>query len=343
MSAYAWLMTGLAAMNCWQVLRQRPLHTGMTSVYSWFWTQISALVLLAAAVLSGPFALLNPAWTSGLQYLAAILMLTPAVCLLGARRPGVAAWQWFVVLPLVFVLAWPGAIQIVNSRGRIPIELSLPALSGFLLVALMSTAPGLGRGMTVACLLQLGTTLTAVSPVVPWLPRAPWLFLSAASVQLLATVLAGRCLKRHHARLRQSASLHQQTTQLWLLFQDIYGMIWAQRLLDRAREFERTEKWACSLTLDGFTTLATPAETEQAIARTLPAFRWLLGRFFSGTWLDSRLTAAAENVLRHPPESSASSLASPEPSRDDSDSSLSLQHPTECTHGPQKTDSRRVR
>ncbi|MFN9049939.1 MAG: hypothetical protein ACK5YC_17580, partial [Planctomyces sp.] len=96
MSAYAWLMTGLAAMNCWQVLRQRPLHTGMTSVYSWCWTQISALVLLAAAVLSGPFALLNPAWTSGLQYLAAILMLTPAVCLLGARRPGVAAWQWFV-------------------------------------------------------------------------------------------------------------------------------------------------------------------------------------------------------------------------------------------------------
>ena len=311
MLAYAWLMTGLAAMNCWQVLRQRTLHTGMTSQYSWFWTQISALSLLAAVVLSGPFTVLSPAWTSGSQYLAAILMLTPAVCLLGARRPGVAAWQWFVVLPLVFVLAWPGAIQIVNSNGRIPIELSLPALSGFLLVALMSTAPGLGRGMTLACLVQLGTTLTAVSPVVPWLPQSPWLFLSAAFGQMLATALAGSCLRQHHARLQQSASLHQQTTQLWLLFQDIYGMIWAQRLLERARELERTEKWTCSLTLDGFTTLATPAETEQAVARALPAFRWLLSRFFSGPWLDARLTGSAANVLQHAPESPASSLASP--------------------------------
>lgn len=180
MLAYAWLMTGLAAMNCWQVLQQRTLHSGMTSQYAWCWTQISAVILLAALVLSGPCPLLNPAWTSGLQYLSAILMLTPAVCLLGARRPGVAAWQWFVVLPLVFVLAWPGAIQIVNSNGRIPIELSLPALSGFFLVALMSTAPGLGRGMTIPCLLQLGTAVAAVSPVVPWLPGWPWLFLSAA-------------------------------------------------------------------------------------------------------------------------------------------------------------------
>lgn len=87
-------------------------------------------------------------------------------------------------------------------------------------------------------------------------------------------------------------------------------MIWAQRLLERAREFERTEKWACSLTIDGFTTLATPAETEQAVAQTLPAFRWLLGRFFSGNWIDARLTVTAENVLPQPPESDSSSLAS---------------------------------
>lgn len=317
-SAYAWLMTGLAAVNCWQVQGQRPLHTGMTSGYAWYWTRISALGLLAAVLFSGAVLAMNPAWTSGLQYLSAILMLTPAVCMLGARRPGVAAWQWFVVLPLIFVLAWPGAVQIVNSNGRVPLQLSLPALSGFCLVALMSAAPGLGRGMTVACLLQLAAATAAVSPAIPWLPHSTWLFPSAALLQLLATTQSGNCLRQHQAQLQQAASLHGKTTQLWLLFQDLYGMIWAQRLIERARDFERSEKWQCSLTLDGFTTLATPAETEQAIARALPAFRWLLGRFFAGEWVDAHLNVSGRNVLPQPSESAASSLARPETDSDDS-------------------------
>lgn len=321
-SAYAWLMTGLAAMNCWQVLNQRLLHAGMTSRYAWYWSQISALGLLAAVFFSGPVAAMNPAWTSGLQYLSAILMLTPAVCMLGARRPGVAAWQWFVVLPLIFVLAWPGAVQIVNSNGRSSLQLSLPALSGFCLVALMSAAPGLGRGMTVACLLQLAATAIAVSPVVAWLPHSTWLFSSAALLQMLATTQAGNCLRQHQKHIQQASSLHGKTTHLWLLFQDLYGMIWAQRLIERARDFERSEKWACSLTPDGFTSPATAAETEVAVARALPAFRWLLGRFFNGEWLDAQLHVSGENVLSQPSESSASSLARPHTSRDDSSSQV---------------------
>ncbi|MFM7862676.1 MAG: hypothetical protein ACKPHU_00575 [Planctomycetaceae bacterium] len=135
---------------------------------------------------------------------------------------------------------------------------------------------------------------------------------------MLATTQSGNCLRQHQAQLQQAASLHGKTTQLWLLFQDLYGMIWAQRLIERARDFERSEKWQCSLTLDGFTTLATPAETEQAIARALPAFRWLLGRFFAGEWVDAQLNVSGRNVLPQPSESTASSLARPETDSDDS-------------------------
>ena len=95
-----WLLAAVATINCGQVLQQRTLHLGRTSLFAWYWSLTAALGLLTALILAQPAVALTPATISGMQYLAAILMLTPAVCMLGARRPGVSAWQWFVVLPI---------------------------------------------------------------------------------------------------------------------------------------------------------------------------------------------------------------------------------------------------
>jgi hypothetical protein len=284
-----WLLAAVATINCGQVLQQHTLHLGRTSLFAWYWSFTAAVGLLTALILAQPAVALTPATISGMQYLAAILMLTPAVCMLGARRPGVSAWQWFVVLPMIFVLAWPAAIQIVNSNGRSPVQLSLPALSGGILAAIMSAAPGLGRGMTIPSLLQLTAALLAASPVIPLLAQTTWLFAAAIPVQLLSTILTGNCLRHHESQLQTATTLQQKTTILWLLFQDLYGMIWAQRLMQRAAEFERSEKWKCSLTIDGFTSLSSDTETNSAIADALPAFRWLLARFLDPQWVDTQL------------------------------------------------------
>ncbi|MEZ6148255.1 MAG: hypothetical protein R3B91_23050 [Planctomycetaceae bacterium] len=40
-------------------------------------------------------------------YSVALLSLCPPIAVLGARRPGAAAWTWFVILPMLAVLGWP--------------------------------------------------------------------------------------------------------------------------------------------------------------------------------------------------------------------------------------------
>ena len=70
---------------------------------------------------------MSDAVTSAAAYFATTMLLTPLVTTLGARRPGIAPWHWFVVLPMVVVLQWPAASQLFGSHWRVPVELNAPA------------------------------------------------------------------------------------------------------------------------------------------------------------------------------------------------------------------------
>ncbi|MCA9112443.1 MAG: hypothetical protein KDA52_20980, partial [Planctomycetaceae bacterium] len=77
-----------------------------TLVIAWRWALGAALVWMFA--LSWSFAAPDrEALQDLLWYAVSLISLCPGIAVLGARRPGSAAWTWFVVLPMLAVLGWP--------------------------------------------------------------------------------------------------------------------------------------------------------------------------------------------------------------------------------------------
>ncbi len=266
----------------------------------------------------------DPAGQSFVRLLAAVMLLAPAVCVLGARRPGAAAWPWFVVLPLVVVLMWPAISQLVHLRNRQSLELSLPAFAAVLLVLLMSYGNYFGTAQTTAAF-QLGASVVLLLlPFAPWGPRASWLPAAAAMLIAVSSSLAIRRL--NSLSNWRTASVGESADRIWLQFRDSYGLVWATRVVLRVNQFAERERWDVELTLDGFRPvvdggrdsqprnnpadgrhpLATPAScltascvaesaltasclTESQLRRPLEVLCWVLKRFASPEWLQEQL------------------------------------------------------
>lgn len=284
----------LAAAGCllllvWQVFQVRREIDGLVIIYSWYWAVVALVgqcACLMAMSLEGSY--LTTGWVSAVQYVSGILLLTPQVCTLGARKPGAGPWQWFVVLPLIFVLFWPGLSQVVNSHGRDSIQLSGPAIAGFCLVTVMSAAPGMGTAATAPALVHLVAVLSCVwpclSPSYHWLPLlTPFLLVWGAGMLLQE-------LRRWDAGFLNGGSRHHRMNQVWLRFQTCYGLIWARRVQDRMMQFQRAEHWTVTLDIDGFHSLNGLKDIgEDELQKPLESFRWALGRFASVEWLERYL------------------------------------------------------
>lgn len=284
----------LAAAGCllllvWQMVQLRRVINGLVIIYSWYWAAVALagqILCLLAMSLEGSY--LTEGWVSAFQYVSSILLLTPQVCTLGARKPGAGPWQWFVVLPLIFVLFWPGLSQVVNSHGRDSIQLSGPAIAGFCLVTVMSAAPGMGTAATAPALVHLIAVLCCVwpclSPSFHWMPLLTPFLLVWGSRMLLYE------LRRWDDKALKEVSTHQRMNQVWLRFQTCYGLIWARRVQDRMMQFQRAEHWMVTLDIDGFHALNGMKDIgEDELQKPLESFRWALGRFASVEWLDRHL------------------------------------------------------
>lgn len=236
----------------WQLREMRPLVDGLTLAGAWWWGILAVhCVLLSAWLEASGF---SAGWRSAGCYLAGTMLLTPSVVVLGARRPGAAAWHWFVVLPLVIVLQWPALTQLMNGVRRESIEIGMPAFSGVLLVLLMSTGNYFGTRQTFSSFLISVTVLLNVIPAtglvdVPFRSVIPLLSLI---LLWLTCVRVRRYLDQLNRSIRLSSTLHQRSAELWRLFRDLYGMVWFRRVMDRVNQFAVREKWSVRLTADGF-------------------------------------------------------------------------------------------
>lgn len=284
----------------WQLARIRRELEGLVVMYSWYWA-VAALgglwLCLLSMVMQGRW--IAPGWVSAAQYLAAILLLTPQVCTLGARKPGAGPWQWFVVLPLIFVLLWPGLIQVVNSHGNASIQLSGPAIAGFCLVTVMSAAPGMGTAATGAALAHLIAVLCCVWPCLS--PSFHWMPLLTPFILLWASRMLLHELQRSTWQQNSESDLHQRMNAVWQRFQTCYGLIWARRIQDRMLQFQRSERWAVTLDIDGFHSLSGNSFlSSEDLAKPLESFRWTLGRFASPEWLDANLGVSVDVIHKGP-------------------------------------------
>lgn len=272
-----------------RVILARPLISGLTLIWSWNWAVVGSLTLLSAIVLSGSIADASAGWRTAAQYLAVIMLLTPLVSTLGARRPGVGAWQWFVVVPLILVLQWPGTSQLLSSRGSEAIELGVPATAGILLVLLMCAGTSLGTSITVPAMLFLSGVILCLLPSSGWVNPMSTLPFWSPILMLLGEMMAERIIRRRYRSIRSGTNVSVVTDQTWALFQDLYGLIWARRVLERVNQFSVREEWTVSLTMDGFRCADGSSAGDEELKKPLEAFRWVLGRFADESWLATGL------------------------------------------------------
>lgn len=271
------------------VIKLRPLVTGLTIHNSWKWAVGASTSVLVATVLTSGYVQVDPGWKSAGQMVAVVMLLTPAVSTLGARQPGALVWQCFVVAPMILVLLWPGASQLISSHGRESLTLGIPAMTGIFLVLIMSAGTCIGTAMTMPALLHLLSLFCAVLPSTGWLTADSCLPLFAAPLLLTGALLGGKVVSRRYAAIDQATALSDAVEHTWLLFQDLYGLVWARRVEDRVNQFAKREKWGVLLTLEGFRHESGRSATAEELQKPRDAFRWVLGRFADEAWIRSRL------------------------------------------------------
>ena len=87
-----------------------------------------------------------------LWYACAVLALCPAIAVLGSRRPGTRVWNWFIQVPMLFVLGWPVLTLWLQGSDVRGLQLETPQLIAYLLVLVMGAGNYLGTRFTLASL-----------------------------------------------------------------------------------------------------------------------------------------------------------------------------------------------
>lgn len=283
MMAGSSLVVSLAVAGLWIVASGQV--RGLTIQYAWFWGVVAAVfVAISSAAACVPETVSAP-YGVALQYLSAVLLLTPPMCTLGARRPGVGAWQFFVVLPMILVLLWPVASQLLSSRGREVAILGGPATAGILLVLIMSLATGPGTVMPGPLVCWFISAICSLLPSIGWVPPDSRIPLFTPWALLATGVTACVGIRKGQQAIREARSFPERCDAVWLQFQDLYGLLWMTRVMERVNQFVSREQWSVELTPAGFRRTDDQPRLDADIEQPARTLRWILQRFASDEWL----------------------------------------------------------
>ncbi len=269
---------------------------------AWNWMLAALTALLTHSIASIPQFKFGDAVISSTAYFAATMLLTPLVTILGARRPGISAWHWFVVLPMVLVLQWPAISQLSGNHWRAPIELSAPSLMGIVVVLVMSAGTLLGTSSSIFAILYSSGIIFLLMSVtnLAW-GKTAFTPLSTVLV-LLALWTARRNLIHKLRQLDTSKNASQRTQAVWNLFSCLHGFAWMRRVQDRVNQFGPRERWNVQLTALGFRRSIGAHNQEltsdrlqdidpgdEELTQPVEAFIWVLARFADEVWLRQKL------------------------------------------------------
>ena len=231
------------------------------------WAAAAWTAWLGTVLLSGPEA--EP-WRRDLaRYLALCLTGCAGVAVLGARRPGVAAWN-FVLLGLLAVMLLP-LVQVWLLGGQSLDIVRLLFLAATLAVGIFNYLPtrlgpgalllALGCGWEVTALSGHATALSAQLLEPGWLclGLAPW-------VASLAW--------------RSAPAPRSEFDRIWLDFRNRFGVVWGQRVREQFNNAAGHAGWPVTLSWQGLVRLIGTApmgtEEQEEMEATLRA---LLKRF----------------------------------------------------------------
>jgi hypothetical protein len=234
------------------------------------------MLWLVVAWLAWLVAFASPIWSLGnppYNYLAICCSACPAVAVLGARRPGVAAWN-FVVAALLALLLMPLVEQRWDAANW---QLDGPRAILVSVILLVGVGNYIRTRYAVPVLLAAATlgwnVLRLVRMEAPDWTHALSVFLPgllAVSVWITASQL-------HPPRDALAA--------LWLAFRDGYGFLWARRVQDQFNAAVKNAGGSESLTWRGVEPALKPGSLRQLELQAL--LQVTLKRFgvqMSGKW-----------------------------------------------------------
>jgi hypothetical protein len=290
-----------------------PRLAGSTLRAPWCWSVIAIAAVTGAEVFIGlqvgPSA--ESDWTVAVRYTVAMTTLLPIMAVLGAKRPQDRGWQ-FIVASLWVILSLPSGQWWLLGGGR---WLVVPTAWKWFLALLIGVQVG-NYLPTRHWLTSLFVATAQTLVLWEWLPGVEWKILTLPAYQLrvsialaLTLVAAWLVMIRPPIRSRQQAAVTGQLSdvmsghgsdldRVWLDFRDLFGTVWALRILERVNATSRLSDWPVDLSWSGFCAKQSeesksiampsiPPATHTAIVETL---RTLLRRFVSPAWIDRRLT-----------------------------------------------------
>jgi len=259
---------------------------GTSLLLAWSWTLAAALAIALAWLTTGITQSIPSPWDDMLWYGVAVLLLCPQIAVLGARRPGVAVWNWFVLLPLLAVLGWPVAAAALAGARPGSFTLETPPLVGLLLVLLMGTGNYAGTRFRLPF-----TLLVPCSVVLILISLKSTSVLTPSLARLLAVWCVGSAAAIAWRVARRPGLVPTGPDRVWHDFRDQFGIVWAQRVRERLNERSILENWPVRLERNGFVaqTVGAAGDVAAADPRIEHTLRWLLRRFVDERWLNARL------------------------------------------------------
>jgi len=194
------------------------------------------------------------------------------VAVLGARRPGVVAWN-FVVAALAAVNLLPLGEGVILGKSFNLDWLRTVCVAATLAVGILNYLPT--RLALAAVALLLGSTLQAVALIVP--PSAAEPLALPLQVSWLALALVPWLA---FAALRRAPPVPGEFDALWLDYRNRFGFVWAQRLREQFNRSAAHAGWPVILRWQSLHILpeanSPDKDTQTAIMSTLRA---LMRRF----------------------------------------------------------------
>jgi hypothetical protein len=262
-----WLCLALHLTGIWPLSKawQANRHTALFPSIQWL---IAAWVGWAWCILA--LARGSPD-IAAVRYVALSLSCAATVAVLGARRPGLYAWN-FVVAALLLVTLLPLAETLVRGHFRLD-QVRAFFVSGLIAVAVLNYLPtrlgwaavffGLGAFLEVASLLDIkaGSSGPMALAGAFLLSLSPWVALiTLANLPIPAIAF----------------------DQAWFDFRDRFGMMWGQRLREQFNRAAMNAGWPVILYWNGLRVMAgehlPSREDQEEILKTLKA---LMKRFMS--------------------------------------------------------------
>lgn len=246
-----WILVGFHFTGLYVILQAWLAIRTSTLIHSIGWAFLAWIAWLAVSFCQASVGMPAP---KIVIYLALCLTACSGLAVLGARRPGVAAWN-FVVGALLCILLFP----LAEGWG----ELHLTGIWIFFLAACLSVVL-INYGLT--SLREFAVTLVAGSGIVLWslLPDAPMdaerrdLFFMAGLGLIAASVWLG------YFRLTLGRP-PPTSSKRWFAFRDAFGMIWSLRVADQFNRASAHANDEAHLDLSGITPVD-PDKEEKRLA-----------------------------------------------------------------------------